>query len=175
MQNKQLIALVDKNDNVTEYAEKQYVHEKGLLHRAFSIIIFNSKGEILLHQRSHAKYHTPSLWTNTCCSHLLHGMTMDECAHSRLDFEMGFDTKMEFQLSFTYQTKFGNGLIEHETDHLYFGQWEGIPNPNIDEVMGYKWIKPKQLFEDVSMNPNSYTYWFKHIVENYADRILNYK
>ena len=175
MQNNRLIALVDENDIVTEYAEKQYVHENGLLHRAFSIIIFNSKGEMLLHQRSHAKYHSPSLWTNTCCSHLLQGLTMEECTHNRLVFEMGFNTELEFQLSFTYKIKFGNNLIEHETDHLYFGKWEGIPITNIDEVMAYKWIKPKQLIEDIQKRPDKYTYWFKHIVENYADRILNYK
>ncbi len=174
MQNNQLIALVDKNDNVTEYAEKLHVHEKGLLHRAFSIIIFNSKGEILLHQRSHIKYHTPSLWTNACCSHLLQGMTMKECIHNRLDFEMGFDTELKFQFSFTYQTKFGNGLIEHETDHLYFGNWEGTPNPNLQEVMAYKWIKPIDLISDIKEKPNKYTYWFKHIIENYFEKISNY-
>ncbi len=137
---KRLIALVDKKDNILGYDEKLKVHEEGILHRAFSIFIFNKKGEMLIHQRAHHKYHSPSLWTNTCCSHLLENMNMDECVHDRLQFEMGFDTNVNFQFKFTYKESFDNGLTEYETDHVYFGIWEGEANPNPDEVATYRWI-----------------------------------
>lgn len=170
----QLIALIDTQDNVIDYAEKQFVHEEGLLHRAFSIIVFNTKGEILLHQRANTKYHTPGLWTNTCCSHLLEGRSMEECVHERLQLEMGFDCELTFQFPFTYKIKFDNGLTEYETDHVYFGKWEGDPNPDIEEVMAYKWIKPEELLKDLKSNPDKYTYWFKHILNNFSDKILAY-
>jgi len=172
--NSQLIALVNDKDQVIDYAEKQYVHEEGLLHRAFSIIVFNDNNDILLHQRAITKYHTPGLWTNTCCSHLIEGMNMEECTHDRLQMEMGFDCDLDFQFSFTYKIEFDNGLTEHETDHVYFGNWNGIPNPNIDEVMGYKWINPKDLLKDVERNPDKFTYWFKHILNNFPDKILKF-
>lgn len=170
--NSQLIALVDSNDKVIDFAEKQYVHDKGLLHRAFSILVFNDNNEILLHQRALNKYHTPGLWTNTCCSHLLKGMSMDECTHDRLKFEMGFDCELIFQFSFTYKIEFENGLTEHETDHVYFGKWNGTPSPNTNEAMAYKWIKPQKLIDDAKANPDNYTYWFKQILNNFAHKIL---
>lgn len=172
MQQDRLIALIDKNDKVIGFEEKQNVHEKGLLHRAFSIFIFNSQNKLLLHQRAQNKYHTPGLWTNTCCSHLLEGMTMEECSHDRLKFEMGFDCELTYKFSFTYKTTFGNGLTEHETDHVYIGYWEGIPNPSLVEVMGYKWLSKEEIQKSIIEKPENYTYWFKHIMENYANEIF---
>jgi isopentenyl-diphosphate delta-isomerase len=162
-----LIAIVDKNDEIIGYNDKLKVHEEGTLHRAFSIFIFNNKGEMLIHQRAHHKYHSPSLWTNACCSHLHENMTMDECVHDRLQFEMGFDANVDFQFKFTYHEQFENGLTEHETDHVYFGTWEGIPSPNPNEVVNYKWISINDLKNDLNKNPQNYTYWFKHIMQNF--------
>lgn len=166
------IALVNEQDEITGYEDKLFVHEKGLLHRAFSIFVFNEKNEILIHRRALEKYHTPGLWTNTCCSHLLEDMTMEECTHDRLNFEMGFDCKLSYQFSFTYKTTFGNGLTEHETDHVYFGKWSGNPNPNPDEVMDYKWIDPKVLLKHLGENSDDYTYWFKHIIKEYSNKLF---
>jgi isopentenyl-diphosphate delta-isomerase type 1 len=111
-QNNRHIALVDENDNITGYGEKMEVHQKGLLHRAFSIFLFNDKNQILLHQRAHSKYHSPGLWTNTCCSHLLENSTMEACVKERLEFEMGITVPVEFRFSFQYLTPFENGLTE---------------------------------------------------------------
>jgi len=170
----QLIALVDTNDNVIGYDDKLKVHKEGLLHRAFSIFIFNKEGKMLIHQRAHKKYHSPSLWTNACCSHLLENMTMDECVHNRLQFEMGFDTEVKFQFKFTYRNEFDNGLIEHETDHIYFGNWEENPIVNPAEVANYKWVSVKDLIFELQQNPNDFTYWFKHIMKNFESKILNH-
>jgi len=167
-----LIALVNTNDEIIGYDDKLKVHEQGILHRAFSIFIFNKKGEMLIHQRAHHKYHSPSLWTNTCCSHLYENMTMDECVHDRLQFEMGFDAEVDFKFKFTYRESFDNGLTEYETDHVFFGTWEGIPNPNIDEVASYKWISMNVLKNDIGKNPQNYTYWFKHILENFDNQFI---
>lgn len=172
MDKNQLIALVDDNDKVIDFAEKHEVHEKGLLHRAFSILIFNKNNELLLQQRAHSKYHSPGLWTNTCCSHLLKNKTMDDCTHERLIQEMGFDCPLHFQFSFTYKTEFGNGLTEHETDHVYTGTWQGTPLPDITEVIGYKWIKSNVLIDDMKIYPQNYTYWFKHLVNSYFDQLF---
>ncbi|MDA3893130.1 MAG: isopentenyl-diphosphate Delta-isomerase [Salinivirgaceae bacterium] len=168
--NNQLIALVDTNDNITGYDHKLKVHEKGTLHRAFSIFIFNKKGKMLIHQRAHEKYHSPGLWTNTCCSHLLENMNMEACVHDRLQHEMGFDADVDFQFKFTYRETFGSGLTEHETDHVYFGEWEGLPHPNPDEVADFTWVKVDDLIKLISEFPEQYTYWFKHIMNNFADK-----
>lgn len=162
-----LIAVVDSNDKVIGYADKLKVHEKGLLHRAFSIFIFNDNGEMLIHKRAKHKYHSPSLWTNTCCSHLLQNMSMDECLHDRLQFEMGFDAEVEYKFKFTYKASFDSGLIEHETDYVYVGLWNGVPEPNVDEVGSYKWISIVDLKNDMAQHPTNYTYWFTHIMREY--------
>lgn len=168
--NNQLIALVDKHDNIFAYDKKLKVHEEGLLHRAFSIFIFNNKAEMLIHQRALNKYHSPGLWTNACCSHLLENMSMLECAHDRLQHEMGFDTDLDFKFKFTYKETFGNGLTEYETDHVYFGYWNGTPKPNPNEVSNFIWINVNTLLNNVKQNPNQYTYWFKHILNNYQSQ-----
>ncbi len=145
------------------------MHQEGSLHRAFSVFIFNKKGELLLQQRAFHKYHSPGLWTNTCCSHLLQNMTMEQCVHYRLQFEMGFDTQVDYKFSFIYKAHFENGLTEHEIDHVYFGNWEGIPAFNPDEVASYRWISLVELKKEMELHPETYTYWFKlilHRVEN---------
>jgi len=165
------IAVVDENDNIIAYEDKLKVHQDGILHRAFSIFIFNSKGEILIHKRAESKYHSPGLWTNTCCSHLQEGKTMEQCLHERLQFEMGFDTGLEYQFKFTYHKSFDNQLTEHETDHVYFGVWNGTPEPAQEEVATFKWIKLNDVIADIKNKPAKYTYWFWFIISKYANKI----
>lgn len=170
--NDQLIALVDTNDQITGYGDKLKVHEEGTLHRAFSVFIFNKNDELLLQQRALHKYHSPGLWTNTCCSHLLYGMGMEECVHHRLNFEMGFDTSVDFKFSFIYKAHFDNGLTEHEIDHVYFGQWEGIPTFNPDEVAALRWITLPDLKQEMELHPEKFTYWFKLILDKVEKEFL---
>ncbi len=167
------IALVDKHDKVIGYGEKHDVHKEGLLHRAFSIFVFNSANELMIHQRAHEKYHSPGLWTNTCCSHLPKGSEMNEAIHIRLLDEMGFDTTLHFVEKFHYRIDFDNGLTENEIDHIYIGFYEDNPNPNAEEVANYKWITMQNLRYDIAKNPDSYTYWLKHIMAHHYHQIVD--
>ncbi|NOU19356.1 MAG: isopentenyl-diphosphate Delta-isomerase [Bacteroidales bacterium] len=167
----QLIALVNPNDEIIGYDNKTVVHQKGLLHRAFSILIFNSKGEMLLQRRALSKYHSPGLWTNTCCSHLPKGLEMESIIHERLQEEMGFDSELKHTLAFHYQVNFGDGMIENEIDHIYIGFFNGNPIPNPTEVCEWAWRTKDYVLEEVKNKPEKYTYWFKNILENYFDSI----
>jgi isopentenyl-diphosphate delta-isomerase len=159
------IALVNQNDEVTGYEDKQLVHLDGLLHRAFSIVVYNPSGEILLQKRASEKYHSGGLWTNTCCSHLIETLDFEEYVHQRLNYEMGFDCDLTFHSKFHYKVKFESGLFENEIDHLYTGIWSGLPNPNREEVSEWKWEKPEFILEKIISNPDDYTYWFKEIMK----------
>jgi isopentenyl-diphosphate delta-isomerase len=165
-----LIALVDENDLVTGYEDKMLVHKEGLLHRAFSIFVLNSKNEIMLQQRAFEKYHSGGLWTNTCCSHMVLGEKFEITIHKRLFEEMGFDCALERVHSFRYQTHFQNGLIENELDHIYLGRFNNIPNVNPAEVCNWKWMDIDQIAVDLEQNEEKYTYWFKiafqHLLQN---------
>lgn len=154
------IALVDENDNQIGFEEKILTHKKGLLHRAFSIFVFNSKGELLLQKRNKEKYHSGGLWTNTCCSHQREDEKLIEAAHRRLNEEMGFDCELNEQFVFKYKTTFKD-LFENEIDHVLIGKYDKSPKPNPDEVEDWKWANIEELKEDVEKNPDSYTYWFK--------------
>ena len=170
----EFIALVNQNDEVTGYASKMDVHVKGLLHRAFSIIIFNSKNQMLIHRRADEKYHSPGLWTNACCSHLPEGAVMETSIYERLNHEMGINCPLEHSFTFHYTVEFDHGLIENEIDHVYFGFFEGTPNPNKDEVSEWKWVSIEELYIDIDKNPQDYTYWFKHIMQNYRQEIFSF-
>jgi len=159
------IILVDENDLETGFIEKMEAHRKGLLHRAFSIFIYNDKGEWLLHQRADNKYHSPGLWTNTCCGHPRKGENTGEAALRRLNEEMGFNCPIRKIFDFTYFTDFGNGLFEHELDYVYAGNWNGNPKPNTNEAQKWKWENPKNVIRDIEENPENYTYWFRLIAE----------
>jgi isopentenyl-diphosphate Delta-isomerase len=175
MEDKRII-LVDELDNVLGYEEKLKAHEDGALHRAFSIFVVNSKGEIMLQRRALDKYHSGGLWTNTCCSHPLEGEIMETTIHKRMEIEMGFDCPMAPLFTFIYKAEFGNGLIEHELDHVYLGKYEGEPNPSPAEACDWKWMDIYEVKKDMQRNPHMYTYWFKHcygfFCQLYADRML---
>jgi len=155
------ILTVDENDNVIGKEEKVKTHQEGKLHRAFSIFVFNSKGELLLQKRAKTKYHSGGLWTNTCCSHQRPEETLEKSVHRRLKEEMGFDCALKEIFSFTYKVKFGNDLFENEYDHAFIGNFDGEPIPNPEEVDEWKWVDLEELKNDIQKNPDNYTYWLK--------------
>tara|TARA_B100001113_G_C21032302_1_gene588524 strand:- start:238 stop:768 length:531 start_codon:yes stop_codon:yes gene_type:complete len=169
------VILVDKLDNQLGLMPKMEAHLKGVLHRAFSVIIFNSKGEVLLQKRASTKYHTPNLWSNTCCSHQRQDENNIDAGKRRLKEEMGFITDLHNFDSFIYKVEFSNGLTEHENDHILLGVYDGIPNPNPDEVDEWKWIGVNKLVTDIKNNPEIYTAWFKIIMDKYSQSLIKWK
>lgn len=161
------VILVNKKDEPLGEMEKIEAHEKGLLHRAFSVFIFNDKNEVMLQKRAKGKYHSPGLWTNTCCSHQRKGETNIAAGKRRLQEEMGFQTHLTEQTSFIYKAPFDNGLTEHEYDHILTGHYADDPKINPDEVAEWKWMKLDDLKTDLRKNPSNYTAWFKIIFEKY--------
>ena len=155
------VILVDENDRATGWEEKMKAHQEGKLHRAFSVFIFNSKGELMIQKRAANKYHSPGLWTNTCCSHPAPGEKTEEAAHRRLNEEMGFDCELKNQGSFIYRKQFSNGLIEHELDHVFTGHYDADPTINQREADSWKWVDLLQLKQELSDHPEKYTYWLK--------------
>ena len=155
------IILVDENDKEIGSEEKMKAHKEGKLHRAFSIFIFNSKNELLLQKRASSKYHSPGLWTNTCCSHPKPGEDVLSAAHRRLKEEMGFDCKLKKIDSLVYKKSFPNGLTEHEYDHLIIGKSDITPKTNKDEADDFKWMALNKITDNIKANPKIYTYWFK--------------
>jgi len=160
-----MVILVDEQDNEIGLMEKQEAHEKALLHRAFSVLIFNKLGQTLLQQRANTKYHSAGLWTNACCSHPRAGETTIKAAHRRLIEELGFDCELELKHSFIYKAPFDNGLTEHEFDHVFFGDFNEAINFNTEEVSAVKWVTIPWLLADIKNNPENYTVWFRMIVE----------
>ncbi|WP_149277597.1 isopentenyl-diphosphate Delta-isomerase [Pareuzebyella sediminis] len=170
------VILVDKENRPIGTMPKMEAHEKALLHRAFSVFIMNDKGETMLQQRAAHKYHSPLLWTNTCCSHQRVGESNTEAGKRRLQEEMGFVTELDELFSFIYKAPFDNGLTEHEFDHVMIGKYKGEPKLNPEEVADWKWMKPIDVKNDILLNPDRYTAWFKIIFEKfyqYIDQNLN--
>lgn len=155
------VILVNTDNEVLGYMEKMEAHEKGLLHRAFSIFIFNTKGEILLQKRAISKYHSGGLWTNTCCSHPRKNESFLDAANRRLSEEMGMSCVLNEVFSFIYKAELDNNLTEHEYDQVLFGTTDQIPVLNKAEAEDYKYIKPDQLKIDIHDNPSQYTEWLK--------------
>ena len=155
------VILVDKDDNPIGREEKLKAHELGLLHRAFSIFIWNTKGELLLQKRSLSKYHSAGLWTNTCCSHPRPSEDIMEAAHRRLQEEMGFDCELKKAFHFTYTAKLDAGLTENEFDHVLVGTHDTDPIINPDEADEFKWASMEWIKEDMTTHPDDYTVWFK--------------
>jgi isopentenyl-diphosphate Delta-isomerase len=160
------VILVDENDNSVGTMEKMEAHQKGLLHRAFSILIYNSKGEMLLQKRASSKYHSGGLWTNACCSHPLPGETVAEATRRRLKFEMGIDLQPKYAYKFIYKAPLDKDLIEHELDYVFTAEYNEAPNVNPDEVEDWKYINVADLKKDIQQHPEHYTYWFKVILEH---------
>ncbi|ARV14555.1 isopentenyl-diphosphate Delta-isomerase [Polaribacter sp. SA4-12] len=167
------VVLVDEKDNPIGLMEKMEAHEKALLHRAFSVFIFNKKGELMLQQRAASKYHSPLLWTNTCCSHQRDGETNLEAGKRRLQEEMGFVTEIKEVFSFIYKAPFDNGLTEHELDHVMVGSYEDVPKINKEEVESYKWMTLIDVKNDMEKNPQEYTAWFKIIFDKSFEKLTN--
>lgn len=163
------VILVDENDNEIGTEEKLKAHKEGKLHRAFSIFVFNSKGEMMIHRRAKAKYHSGGLWTNTCCSHPRPGEELSGAVHRRLKEEMGFDCGLKEVFNFTYKVNFGK-LFEHEVDHVFVGEFNGKPTPDPEEVDDWKWVGVEELKKDMKANPDKYTYWFKIALEELEKR-----
>ena len=160
------VILVDERDDEVGTMEKMEAHRQGILHRAFSILLFNSKGEILLQKRARKKYHSGGLWTNTCCSHPNPQETMGQATRRKLKQEMGIDLQTEFAYKFIYKARLDNDLVEHEYDHVFIGQYDGAPLVNAEEVEDWKFVDLHDLREDVKKNPEEYTYWFRLILEH---------
>jgi len=157
----EFVVLVDEMDNEIGLMEKQQAHIEGKLHRAISVFIFDTKGNFLLQQRAFTKYHSGGLWTNTCCSHPRQGEDVLEAAHRRLYEEMGIQCELKEIFHFIYKANFENNLTEHEFDHVLMGITDAIPNPAPEEVFSFKYIDNQQLENDIAINGNNYTVWFK--------------
>ena len=163
----ELVILVDENDNKIGLMPKMEAHEKAILHRAFSVFIFNDKKELMLQQRAAHKYHSPKLWTNTCCSHQRDGETNVDAGMRRLQEEMGFSVTLEEKTSFIYKAPFDNGLTEHELDHILVGYYNDKPDINLDEVSSWKWMGLEDVKKDIIVSPDQYTAWFKIIFDKF--------
>jgi len=157
----EFLILVDDHDKPWGKLEKDQVHQLGLLHRAFSVFIFNSKGELLLQKRADEKYHSGGLWTNTCCSHPRFGEELKDAVARRMQEEMGLTCETKFVFSFIYKASFENGLTEHEFDHVYYGTSDDVPQPNSSEVSEWKYIDLASLEKDLNLSPDKYTVWLK--------------
>ncbi len=167
------VILVDIHDNPVGEMEKMEAHRLALLHRAFSVFIFNEKKELMLQQRAAGKYHSPLLWTNTCCSHPRPGETTEAAAHRRLTEEMGFDCELNEIFSFIYKEALDQGLTEHEFDHVFVGAFNGVPEINPTEVETWKWMKMEDIASDLAKNPGHYTVWFRIAFERVRGYLVN--
>lgn len=165
------VILVDKNNNQIGLMNKMEAHEKALLHRAFSVFVFNDKNELMLQQRAAEKYHSPLLWANTCCSHQRDGEENIAAGMRRLEEEMGFSCTLEEKFSFIYKAPFDNGLTEHELDHVMIGYYNDTPKINPEEVASYKWMNLEDVKQDIIDKPEVYTEWFKIIFKEFYAQI----
>jgi len=165
------VILVNSNDEPIELMPKMEAHEKALLHRAFSVFVINSNNELMLQQRALQKYHSPGLWTNTCCSHQRDGEENIEAGLRRLQEEMGFETPLEYLFNFIYKAPFDNGLTEHELDHVMLGRYEGEPSINPEEVASWKWMDIDLIHADLINNPADYTVWFAIIFDRFYNHL----
>jgi len=169
----ELVILVNENDEQLGLMPKMEAHEKALLHRAFSVFTFNQKGELLLQQRAASKYHSPLLWTNTCCSHQRNGESNIDAGKRRLEEEMGFVCDLKEVFSFVYKAPFDNGLTEHELDHVMVGAYNDNPKINKEEVENFKWLSVEDVKRDIENHPEIYTAWFRIIFDKYYKFISN--
>ncbi|WP_312090731.1 isopentenyl-diphosphate Delta-isomerase [Chryseobacterium sp.] len=163
----EMVVLVNPNDEILGLMEKQQAHLNGLLHRAFSVFLFNKKGDMLLQKRASGKYHSPLKWTNAVCSHPKSGETYLEGAQRRLREELGINADISEKFHFIYKADVGNGLWEHELDYVFTGIYDSEFNLNTEEVEEVRFISPENLDREISENPEHFTEWFKIILEEY--------
>ncbi|MBI9034911.1 MAG: isopentenyl-diphosphate Delta-isomerase [Bacteroidales bacterium] len=169
---KEFVIVVDEKDNQIGLMEKMEAHEKGILHRAFSAFVFDDNHELILQQRALSKYHSPGLWTNTCCSHPRNKETAIEAGKRRLIEEMGFSCELNEVLSFIYKSdEVGQGLIEHELDHVLIGRYSGAIEVVAEEVAGYKSMKLEDIEKDILLHPEIYTIWFRIIFKRFMEYV----
>ncbi|MCB2221797.1 MAG: isopentenyl-diphosphate Delta-isomerase [Bacteroidetes bacterium] len=173
MTKQEFVVLVDPQDQPLGKMEKMKAHEKGILHRAFSAFVFNDRNELMLQQRAFTKYHSPGLWTNTCCSHPREDELPEEAVHRRMMEEMGFDCEVRKAFDFTYKADVGQGLIEHEFDHVFIGHSNQKPNLNPDEVNDWKYSTMEDIREDMKRNPDQFTVWFRIAFDEVERYLLN--
>tara|TARA_Y100000815_G_C13341812_1_gene500287 strand:- start:1741 stop:2340 length:600 start_codon:yes stop_codon:yes gene_type:complete len=169
------VILVDTNDEAIGLMEKMAAHEQALLHRAFSVFVLNDKNEVMLQQRAAQKYHSPLLWTNTCCSHQRPGESNILAGKRRLMEEMGFVTDLKELFHFIYKAPFDNGLTEHELDHVMIGRYNDEPVINKEEVEDWKWMKIEDIKDDMTAHPERYTVWFKIIFDEFYHYLESHK
>lgn len=161
------VVLVDEQDRETGTMEKMQAHLEGRLHRAISVFIFNSKKELLLQKRAAGKYHSPGLWTNTCCSHPRPGESVKQAARRRLMEEMGMETDLHRSFTFVYRAEFDNGLTEHEFDHVFTGKSDVAPQPADEEVQAWRYVNIDMLETEMKADPAQFTEWFRICYEKY--------
>lgn len=171
----EFVILVNPQDEVQGLMEKQEAHRKGLLHRAFSVFIFNSDGEMLLQRRASTKYHSPNLWTNAVCSHPREGETYKDAAIRRMKEELGISTEVEKKFHFIYKAEVGGGLWEHELDTVFVGEYNGPFSPNPAEVSELRFVSLDRLSEEISQSPEQFTEWFKIILNEFQQFLLKNK
>lgn len=162
------VILVNEEDDPIGTMEKMEAHREGLLHRAFSVLVFNSKGEMLLQKRAKSKYHSAGLWSNACCSHPKPGENTDDAAKRRMKEELGIDIQPKYLYKFKYKVELENDLIEHEFDHVYVCQFDGAPMINRNEIEAFSYLSLDELKYQLSQSPHLYTYWLNIIVNEYA-------
>jgi isopentenyl-diphosphate delta-isomerase len=172
--NRDLVITVDENDVPIGTIDKMEAHRQGVLHRAFSIFLLNDNNELLLQQRAYSKYHSGGLWTNTCCSHPMPNEGTGEAAKRRLEEELGVAATLQHIFSFTYKADVGDGLTEHEFDHVYIGKHNGNCTPNPEEVQAYKYLSLDKVAEWIQQKPEQFTEWMKIVFSRFHEYILQY-
>ena len=165
------VVLVNEFDEEIGAMDKLEAHERGLLHRAFSVLVFNSKNELLLQRRAFGKYHSEGLWTNTCCSHPYPGESILDAGKRRLFEEMGFTCELNHAFSFIYKAELDKGLTEYELDHVMIGFSEETPHLNLEEVSAFRWMSNKEILADMEYYPENYTAWFRFLMTDYNAKI----
>jgi isopentenyl-diphosphate delta-isomerase len=164
------VILVDPTDEEIGTAGKLEAHERGELHRAFSVFILNARNELLLQRRADGKYHGGGLWSNSCCGHPRPGEETAAAARRRLGEEMGIDCPLERLFSFTYRAEMAGGLTEHEIDHVFIGRYDGDPHPDPREVGAWEWVPAERVRRSLAARPEDYTPWFEAALSGLLDR-----
>ena len=167
----EMVVLINENDEVKGLMEKMQAHKTGLLHRAFSVFLFNNQGEMLLQKRAAHKYHSPNQWTNAVCSHPRDGESYKDAALRRLKEELGVEVEIDHKFFFIYKADVGDGLWEHELDHVFVGNYQGEFQLNAEEVSEVRYISQENLAKEMSENPENFTEWFKIILKEYQEHL----